>query len=105
MQRIPEPEELMNDSTQAKAYAGADFSEANQLFVELLERLAMAGPQALGLQGRMLDLGCGPADIPLMLARRHPQHPWLLPLRCLGRLARRPARSPPRRRAPRARDP
>ena len=29
--------------------------------------------QALGLQGRMLDLGCGPADIPLMLIRRHPQ--------------------------------
>ena len=37
MQRIPEPEELMNDITQAKAYAQADFSEANQLFVELLE--------------------------------------------------------------------
>lgn len=73
MQRIPEPEELMDDATQAKAYADADFSEANQLFVGLLERQAMAGTQALDLQGRMLDLGCGPADIPLMLIRRHPQ--------------------------------
>ncbi|MGB5775574.1 MAG: class I SAM-dependent methyltransferase [Sedimenticolaceae bacterium] len=69
MQRIPEPEELMNDSAQAKAYADADFSEANQLFVELLERLTQAG----SLKGRLLDLGCGPGDIPLMLVRRHPQ--------------------------------
>lgn len=73
MQRIPEPEELMNDSMQAKAYGDADFSEANRLFVELLERLAMAATQAPSLQGRLLDLGCGPADIPLMLVRRHPQ--------------------------------
>ena len=69
MQRIPEPEELMNDAAQAAAYADADFSEANQLFVELLERLTQAG----SLQGRLLDLGCGPADIPLTLVRRHPQ--------------------------------
>ncbi len=67
MQRIPEPEELMDEAEQALAYASADFSEANELFVQLLERLA-AGP----LQGRLLDLGCGPADIPLQLARRHP---------------------------------
>lgn len=69
MHRIPEPEELMNDSAQAKAYADADFSEANHLFVGLLERLTMAG----SVKGRLLDLGCGPADIPLMLVRRHPQ--------------------------------
>jgi ubiquinone/menaquinone biosynthesis C-methylase UbiE len=67
MQRIAEPEELMDDPGQALAYARADFSEANQLFIELLERLAAAP-----LQGRLLDLGCGPADIPLALARRHP---------------------------------
>jgi len=67
MQRIPEPDELMDDAEQALAYARADFSEANGLFVGLLE-----GQVAGGLIGRLLDLGCGPADIPLALTRRHP---------------------------------
>ena len=34
MDRTPEPE-LMDDEEQAKAYAEADFSEANSLFVAL----------------------------------------------------------------------
>lgn len=68
MQRIPEPEELMDDGAQATAYAEADFADANSLFVELLE--AMAPRQ---LTGRLLDLGCGPADIPIRLALRHAQ--------------------------------
>lgn len=67
MLRIPEPEELMDDPAQALAYARADFSAANQLFVELVER--QAGGQ---LHGSMIDLGCGPADIPVALAHRHP---------------------------------
>jgi SAM-dependent methyltransferase len=67
MHRIPEPAELMDDAEQALAYARADFSEANQLFTDLLERRC-----AGSLSGRLLDLGCGPADIPLALARRHP---------------------------------
>jgi len=67
MERIAEPEELMDDAGQAQAYAQADFSEANGLFVDLLERLS-PGP----LSGYLLDLGCGPADIPWALARRHP---------------------------------
>jgi len=66
MHRIPEPDELMDDAEQALAYARADFSEANGLFVRLLEQQA-----AGGLIGRLLDLGCGPADIPLALTRRH----------------------------------
>jgi ubiquinone/menaquinone biosynthesis C-methylase UbiE len=66
MQRVPEPEELMDDKAQAAAYAEADFSEANGLFVDLLEAMA---PRELS--GRLLDLGCGPADIPLRLAARH----------------------------------
>jgi ubiquinone/menaquinone biosynthesis C-methylase UbiE len=57
----------MDDGEQALAYAQADFSEANGLFVGLLEELS-PGP----LNGRLLDLGCGPADIPLALAHRHP---------------------------------
>jgi len=68
MQRIPEPTDLMDDATQARAYAEADFSEANGLFIDLLEQMA---PRQLG--GSLLDLGCGPADIPLALAERHPQ--------------------------------
>lgn len=57
----------MDDAAQARAYAEADFSEPNDLFIDLLERMG-AGP----LAGRLLDLGCGPADIPLRLAERHP---------------------------------
>jgi ubiquinone/menaquinone biosynthesis C-methylase UbiE len=68
MQRIPEPSELMDDVAQARAYADADFSEANGLFIDLLEQMA---PRQLG--GYLLDLGCGPADIPLQLAERHRQ--------------------------------
>jgi len=67
MQRIPEPEELMDDAEQALAYARADFSEANTLFIRLL-----AQQSAGRLAGRLLDLGCGPADIPLALVQQHP---------------------------------
>jgi SAM-dependent methyltransferase len=67
LQRIPEPEELMDEPEQALAYARADFSEPNQAFVGIVEREAGAV-----LRGRLLDLGCGPADIPIALATRHP---------------------------------
>jgi ubiquinone/menaquinone biosynthesis C-methylase UbiE len=67
MERIPEPE-LMDAPEQAKAYAEADFSEANGLFVELFAELLGDGPAG----GRVVDLGCGPADIPLRLAHRFP---------------------------------
>lgn len=67
MDRIPEPE-LMDDAEQARAYAQADFAEPNQAFVELVEtRLA-----PLPLEARVVDLGCGPADIPVRLSLRHP---------------------------------
>lgn len=67
MRRRPEPE-LMDGSEQARAYAEADFSESNGLFMELLARLE-PGP----LQGaRALDLGCGPADIPIRFLRAYP---------------------------------
>lgn len=67
MERAPEPE-LMDDPVQAQAYARADFSEANALFLDLLDRHF----GARGLVGPVLDLGCGPAEIPARLARRHP---------------------------------
>lgn len=56
----------MDEAEQALAYARADFSEPNQQFIGLIEGLLPDG-----LQGRLLDLGCGPADIPITLAERH----------------------------------
>lgn len=67
MKRVPEPE-LMDEAEQARAYAEADFSEPNQLFVETFRR------QFPRFDGQsILDLGCGPADICLRLAREFPR--------------------------------
>jgi len=66
MQRIPEPEELMDDPAQALAYAEADFSEPNNLFLDLFQSLHGAP-----FDGLALDLGCGPGDIPIGLLERH----------------------------------
>jgi len=68
MQRTPEPAELMDDHEQARAYASANFSEANELFADLLHQLGHGD-----ISGCALDLGCGPADIPLALLRQYPQ--------------------------------
>lgn len=67
MKRIPEPE-LMEDEAQARAYAQADFGEPHDHFIELF-RKHFPGWQA---RGRVLDLGCGPADITLRFARAFP---------------------------------
>lgn len=68
MKRRPEPE-LMETPEQALAYAQADFTESNGLFIELLRRLD-PGP----LEGaRALDLGCGPADIAIRFLRAWPR--------------------------------
>lgn len=68
MQRRPEPE-LMDAADQARAYAEADFSEPNELFLRLLDE-----QQPGDLAGaRALDLGCGPADIVIRFLRRYPQ--------------------------------
>lgn len=66
MQRIPEPE-LMDEPEQARAYAGADFSEPHQAFVE---HFAQYFP--LHRPRRVLDLGCGAADVTIRFARAHP---------------------------------
>jgi SAM-dependent methyltransferase len=68
MQRQPEPE-LMDEAEQAKAYAEADFSEPNELFLRLLAE-QHAGDFA-GMTA--LDLGCGPADIVIRFLRRYPE--------------------------------
>jgi len=67
MQRILEPE-LMDDPEQALAYARADFEEENQGFVT---RFLESYPD--WTEGHLLDLGCGPADIPIRFARALPK--------------------------------
>jgi ubiquinone/menaquinone biosynthesis C-methylase UbiE len=67
MERIPEPE-LMDDGEQARAYAQADFEAVNSGFVEGFQQ---AFPW-LGGSPFILDLGCGPGDIPLRLAKAFP---------------------------------
>jgi cyclopropane fatty-acyl-phospholipid synthase-like methyltransferase len=66
MNRVLEPE-LMDDQEQALAYAKADFEEENQGFVD---RFVEFYPEFTS--GHVLDLGCGPADIPIRLARTLP---------------------------------
>jgi ubiquinone/menaquinone biosynthesis C-methylase UbiE len=65
MERIPEPE-LMEDEAQSVAYAKADFSASNQLFVDSLIRDFPAHLQTA------VDIGCGPGDVVVRLARAVP---------------------------------
>ena len=67
MQRVLEPE-LMDDPEQALVYARADFEEENQGFVA---RFLECYPDLKDVH--VLDLGCGPADIPIRLARALPE--------------------------------
>ena len=66
MDRILEPE-LMDDPAQVDAYAAMDFSAENQGFVE---RFREYFPEFS--EGKVLDLGCGPADIPIRFAKLYP---------------------------------
>jgi len=65
MERVLEPE-LMDDEQQSIAYARADFSASNQLFVDGLIRDFPAHLRTA------LDIGCGPADVVIRLARAAP---------------------------------
>ena len=65
MKRVLEPE-VMDDPDQVLAYAQADFEEENRGFVDQFFTLYpdLENPH-------IVDLGCGPGDIPLRVARRH----------------------------------
>jgi ubiquinone/menaquinone biosynthesis C-methylase UbiE len=64
MDRILEPE-IMDGAAEAAAYAKADFSDSNQWYVDHLTR-------EFGKHlGNIVDLGCGPADVPVRIARAH----------------------------------
>ncbi len=71
MDRIPEPE-LMNDSEQALAYAQADFADPHNQFVHLFgQKFSQETPETM--DGFVLDLGCGPADVTIRFAKAYPQ--------------------------------
>lgn len=59
----------MTEAEQTRAFAQADFSEPNALFIRLLD--ALEPGELTG--ARALDLGCGPADISLRFLKAYPQ--------------------------------
>ncbi|MFO0725969.1 MAG: methyltransferase domain-containing protein [Myxococcota bacterium] len=64
MERVLEPE-MMDTAEEATAYDAMDHSAPNLAFVERL--------RALGASGHMLDIGTGPAHIPLLIASLDPE--------------------------------
>lgn len=67
MDRKPEPE-LMDLAEEVDAYVAGDFTAVNQAFAERLVELCGKREQA-----RALDLGTGPADIPIRVWRARPK--------------------------------
>jgi ubiquinone/menaquinone biosynthesis C-methylase UbiE len=65
MDRVLEPE-IMDGEAEAAAYARADFSDSNSAYVQHLLEHRHAH------LARVVDLGCGPADVPVRLARAVP---------------------------------
>ena len=70
MQRCPEPE-LMNGVDQVAAYAAADFSAGDDVTIDRIRSLVAEWP--LGNSPIVVDLGCGPGNITVLLARLLPE--------------------------------
>jgi SAM-dependent methyltransferase len=74
LERVPEPE-VMDESAEVDAYATAAaqayLAEIDRTFITHVARLFPAGDPRL-LRGVALDLGCGPGQIPIMMAERWP---------------------------------
>jgi 2-polyprenyl-3-methyl-5-hydroxy-6-metoxy-1,4-benzoquinol methylase len=66
MERVLEPE-VMDELDQVCAYANANFEQENQGFVD---QFITYFPDVS--EGHIVDVGCGPADIPIRLARALP---------------------------------
>jgi ubiquinone/menaquinone biosynthesis C-methylase UbiE len=67
MERTPEPE-LMDEREQAAAYAAADWSESHG---KIPGYFRQRFPDFL--RGRVIDLGCGPADVTMRFVRAYPE--------------------------------
>lgn len=67
MKRLLEPE-LMEDESQVKAYAEADFEIPHNDFIQRLKAFI----DCPGFSGTALDLGCGPGDISCRFAKAFP---------------------------------
>jgi polyphosphate kinase len=67
MKRLLEPE-LMEDESQVKAYAEADFEIPHNEFIKRLKSFI----DCPGFSGTALDLGCGPGDITCRFAKAFP---------------------------------
>ena len=65
MKRVLEPE-IMDGEEQSSAYAQADFSDSNQWYVDHLM------DDFPGYLGNLVDLGCGPADVDIRIAKKKP---------------------------------
>tara|TARA_Y100001935_G_C17307228_1_gene513126 strand:+ start:1821 stop:2486 length:666 start_codon:yes stop_codon:yes gene_type:complete len=66
MLRIPEPNEIMDEHAQVLAYEAANFTESNLIFINLLKKIC-----SNFISGSAIDIGCGPADIPIMLLEQN----------------------------------
>ncbi|QNI48840.1 methyltransferase domain protein [Synechococcus sp. A15-60] len=67
--RVLEPE-VMNDPLQVDAYAAADFNVSDQAVVDRIEQLLAVDGVHFRQQACLVDLGCGPGNISLRLAKR-----------------------------------
>jgi trans-aconitate 2-methyltransferase len=67
LERTPEPE-LMDAADQVAAYAAADFAASDMAVLEQFARLCGDDPG-----DRLLDVGCGPGNISVLLAHRWPR--------------------------------
>jgi 2-polyprenyl-3-methyl-5-hydroxy-6-metoxy-1,4-benzoquinol methylase len=73
LERVPEPE-VMDEGCEVEAYASAAaqsyLEKIDRTFVEHVARLLE--PAGRPVQGLALDIGCGPGQIPILMAQRWP---------------------------------
>jgi len=71
MKRTPEPE-LMENPSQVKAYADADFSRSDSMVVTALEKYLKKVGKTLNKNDLILDIACGPGNISERIAKNWP---------------------------------
>ena len=71
--RVPEPDEVMEDLDGVQEYLHAMDSDYSGVYNLILSKLTSILP----LEGKALDLGCGPAILTTKLAKAFPKIEWL----------------------------